>query len=128
MFSGHLKLPQTIPDSPLDGPYSGSQVPPVWDRRHLATFAPLRVVGGSLAGSAIVREQSIPSIDLAVCGCQMPRFCTWGGRTAIAAVLVLVYRVLEYISLSLPTKLQCFGVGICDCFYFLAAKVCLVGT
>ena len=58
----------------------------------------------------------------------MPRLCTWGGRTAIAALLVLVYRVLEYISLSLPTKLQCFGVGICDCFYFLAAKVCLVGT
>ena len=84
--------------------------------------------GGSLAGSAIVWEQSIPSIDLALYGCQMPRLCTLGGRTAIAALLVLVYRVLEYISLSLPTKLQCFGVGICDCFYFLAAKVCLVGT
>ena len=46
MFSGHLKLPQTIPDSPLDGQYSGSQVPPVGDRRHLAAFAPLGVVGG----------------------------------------------------------------------------------
>ena len=55
MFSGHLKLPQTISDSSLGGTYSGSQVPPVGGRRHLAAFAPLAIVGESLAGSAIVR-------------------------------------------------------------------------